>query len=237
MAEKSSIEWTTSTWNPVTGCTKISDGCANCYAEKMAKRLKAMGNHNYKNGFQVSCHRDSLDIPIKWKKPRMIFVNSMSDIFHEDIPDEFILSIFEVMNKAKHHIYQILTKRSQRMMQIIPKIDLPDNIWMGVTVESSKYVDRIMHLKEIDAKIKFISFEPILDGMEDIDLSGIDWIIAGGESGVGARPIEELWIKEIRDKCISNNIPFFFKQWGGINKKKSGRELEGEYWTQFPNSR
>ena len=230
----SSIEWTESTWNPITGCTKISSGCLNCYAERMAKRLKAMGQPNYRNGFKVTCHPHTLDIPLRWKKPQMVFVNSMSDLFHKDVPDDFILDIFSTMRQASQHQYQILTKRAERLAESSPQLPWRENIWMGVTVESSAYKDRIDYLRYTSAHVKFLSLEPLLDDLGKLDFTGIDWVIVGGESGPGARPIKIAWVRNIRKQCLAQNIPFFFKQWGGINKKKTGRLLDGKTWDQMP---
>ena len=230
------IEWTESTWNPVTGCTKVSPGCLNCYAERMAKRLKAMGQPNYRNGFEVTCHPHVLELPLRWKKPKMIFVNSMSDIFHENIPQEFIFDIFSIMNKATHHQFQILTKRAKRLSDLSPLLRWTENIWMGVTVESAKYKDRIDYLRYTSAHIKFLSLEPLLDNLGQLNLSGIDWVIVGGESGPGARPIKAEWVRNIREQCIEQDVPFFFKQWGGKNKKKAGRVLDGKIWSQMPSA-
>ncbi|MBN2181985.1 MAG: phage Gp37/Gp68 family protein [Sedimentisphaerales bacterium] len=230
----SKIEWTESTWNPVTGCTKISSGCRNCYAERMALRLKAMGQPNYRNGFKVTCHPHTLDIPLKWKKPQMVFVNSMSDLFHKDVPDDFILDIFSTMQQARQHQYQILTKRAERLAQLSPELPWQKNIWMGVTVESADYKYRIDCLRYTSAHIKFISFEPLLSDIGELNLDEIDWVIAGGESGPGARPMRIEWVRNIREQCINRNVPFFFKQWGGINKKKTGRLLDGRTWDQMP---
>jgi len=234
MAKKSSIEWTESTWNPTTGCTKISDGCKNCYAEKMAKRLKAMNNPRYINGFQVTIHEDLIKLPLSWKKPQMIFVNSMSDLFHEDIPDNIIIEIFQTMVKADWHIFQVLTKRSERLRVLSKKLPWSDNIWMGVTVENSKVQYRFQDLIHTPAYIKFLSLEPLIGPLLSLDLSGINWIIVGGESGAGARPMNPEWVRDIRDNCSKSNTPFFFKQWGGFNKKKNGRKLDGQYWNQQP---
>lgn len=234
MGSKSTIEWTESTWNPVTGCTKISDGCKHCYAERMALRLKAMGQPNYVNGFSVTLHEQMLELPFKWKKPQMIFVNSMSDLFHEEVPAEFIHRVFDVMQQAHWHTYQVLTKRAERLQELSPQLSWNDNIWMGVTVESAKYIGRIENLRQTGAKIKFVSFEPLLSEITDLDLRGINWAIVGGESGPGARPMEEEWVLEIRQQCSENNVPFFFKQWGGTNKKKNGRVLLGQTWDSMP---
>ena len=236
MANTSKIEWTESTWNPVTGCTKISPGCKNCYAERFALRLKTMGNSNYENGFKLTTHEHLLGLPLTWKTPRIIFVNSMSDLFHKDIPFNFILNVFDTMRKAYWHTFQILTKRSQRLVELYPKIDWPSNVWMGVSVENKEYTFRIDHLRQTQSYIKFISFEPLLSSFPSIDLNGIDWVIVGGESGPGARPIKEKWVTEIRDQCLINKVPFFFKQWGGINKKKNGRMLQGQIWGEVPES-
>ena len=234
MAEKSAIEWTESTWNPVTGCTKVSAGCLNCYAARMALRLKAMGQPNYRNGFKVTCHRHVLDMPVRWKKPQMVFVNSMSDLFHKDVPDDFILDIFATMWQAQQHQYQILTKRAQRLAELSPGLAWLDNIWMGVTVESAAYKDRIDCLRYTGARTKFLSLEPLLGDLGELDLEGIDWVIVGGESGPGARPMEIGWVKSVREQCLARDVPFFFKQWGGVSKKKAGRLLDGKTWDQMP---
>ena len=230
----SKIEWTESTWNPVTGCTKISAGCANCYAERMAKRLQAMGQENYANGFQVTMHRHVLNLPFHWKKPQMIFVNSMSDLFHEEVTASFISDIFHVMRNADWHIYQVLTKRSERLVELSQDIDWPNNVWMGVTVENEDCAFRIEHLRKVPAAVRFISMEPLLEPVVNIDLAGIDWVIVGGESGPGARPMAKTWVREIRKKCRIAGVQFFFKQWGGINKKKNGRLLDGELYDEMP---
>ena len=234
MAEKSSIEWTESTWNPVTGCTNISPGCTNCYAERMAKRLKAMGQSNYKNGFKVTTHEHALNLPLTWKKPQTIFVNSMSDLFHEHIPTDFIMKIFEVMNNAYWHRFQILTKRAARLADLSGILSWTDNIWMGVTVENADYKNRIHQLQKTGAFIKFLSLEPLIGPVGALDLEGIDWVIVGGESGPGARHMDIDWVRDIRDQCIKTGTPFFFKQWGGTRKKKNGRELDGRTWNQYP---
>lgn len=234
MAEKSKIEWTESTWNPITGCTKISDGCLNCYAERMAKRLQSMGQEKYKNGFSLTLHTECLNEPLEWKKPQIIFVCSMSDLFHKDVPDDFIFEVFEIMNKASWHTFQVLTKRSERLEELAPKLNWTENIWLGVTVESQKQIFRIDNLINTPAKVKYLSVEPLIGKIQQLPLEGIDWVIVGGESGPGARPIKEEWVKLIRDKCNGNNIPFFFKQWGGVNKKANGSLLEGKYWKELP---
>jgi protein gp37 len=234
MAQNSKIEWTESTWNPVTGCTKISAGCKNCYAERMASRLKAAGSPNYANGFEVALHPHVLEIPLRWRRPRTIFVNSMSDLFHKDVPLDFISRIFEVMHRASHHRFQILTKRSQRLLQLNSKLTWPENVWTGVTVENAECAFRIDHLRQTGAAIKFISLEPFLGPIPNIDLKGIDWVIVGGESGPRARPMALDWAIDIRDQCLAADVPFFFKQWGGVNKKKAGRTLEDRTWDEMP---
>jgi len=234
MASKSSIEWTESTWNPITGCTKISDGCKHCYAARMAQRLKAMGQVNYQNGFQLTLHPHALALPLSWKSPQVIFVNSMSDLFHEEVPLSFICQVFEIMQKAHWHQFQILTKRAERLSQLDSELIWPENVWMGVSVENQKYIHRIDFLRNTNAHTKFISFEPLIGPVINPNLNSIDWVIVGGESGPGARIIKKEWIIDIRDKCIQNNVPFFFKQWGGFNKKKNGRELCGRTWDEMP---
>jgi len=234
MAANSSIEWTESTWNPITGCMKVSPGCKNCYAERMALRLQAMKQPNYADGFKLAIHRQALELPLQWKKPQTIFVNSMSDLFHKDVPLSFIVEIFEVMKKASWHNFQILTKRSDRLFEINPMLEWPDNVWMGVSVENSNYSYRINHLRLTDASVKFLSLEPLLGPLPKIDLSGIDWVIVGGESGPGARPIDKEWVTDIRDQCQQVGVPFFFKQWGGVKKKKAGRLLDGRTWDEVP---
>lgn len=231
---KTRIEWTDSTWNPVTGCTKISEGCLHCYAERLAKRLKAMGNRNYYNGFQVTTHEHALHIPLSWKKPQNIFVCSMSDLFHEDVPEDFILNVFETMNQAHWHRFQVLTKRSDRLLKLSDILPWANNIWAGVTVENNEYSFRIDDLCGTHANIKFISFEPLIGSIHEVSLDGIDWVILGGESGPGARAMNPDWVIDIRNQCIKQGTPFFFKQWGGTNKKKNGRLLEGRTWDEYP---
>lgn len=234
MSTQSSIEWTESTWNPVSGCTKISAGCANCYAERMAKRLKAMGQPRYVNGFKVTLHPEALDEPNRWKKPRVVFVNSMSDLFHESIPLEYIQQVFAVMNANQRHTFQILTKRSSRLRELAIHLDWTPNIWMGVTVENDDYTYRVDNLRLIDANVKFLSLEPLLGPLPSLNLDGIGWAIVGGESGPGARGIENEWVVDIKDRCQKDSVPFFFKQWGGVNKKKAGRLLDGRTWSEYP---
>ncbi|HET6248485.1 MAG TPA: phage Gp37/Gp68 family protein [Tepidisphaeraceae bacterium] len=234
MATQSDIEWTEMTWNPVTGCTMISPGCAHCYAERMAKRLQAMGQPSYRNGFRLTLQPQTLEIPLRWKKPRTIFVNSMSDLFHQDVPLDYIRQVFDVMNRANWHTYQILTKRSERLFECAPDLAWQPHIWMGVSVENQKCANRIEHLRQTAAHVKFISIEPLLGPLPALDLTGIHWVIVGGESGPGARPMDPAWVKGIRDQCTRANVAFFFKQWGGVNKKKTGRELDGMTWNEMP---
>lgn len=228
------IEWTEKSWNPLTGCDKISAGCRNCYAERMAKRLQAMGQKNYRSGFKITLHEDALSIPLKWKKPAIIFVNSMSDLFHEDVPVSFIHRVFSVMTKAHWHTFQLLTKRSSRLAKLSDQFNWPQNIWMGVSVENADFTYRINNLVSTGAAVKFLSLEPLLGPIPDLDLTAIDWVIVGGESGPGARQIENQWVLDIRDQCKKADIPFFFKQWGGTNKKKAGRLLDGRTWSEMP---
>ncbi len=234
MITRTKIEWTECTWNPVTGCTKISDGCANCYAERMAKRLAAMKQPNYINGFKPTFHRKVLIKPLKLKKSRMIFVNSMSDTFHESLADEEILEIFSTMNQAHWHTFQVLTKRSDRLKSLSKQINWTSNIWMGVTVEHDGTRFRIEDLRRTEARIKFLSIEPLISHLPGLDLTNIDWVIVGGESGPGARKMEKDWVLKIKERCQNKKIPFLFKQWGGVNKKKNGRLLENKTWDELP---
>ncbi|MCU0250852.1 MAG: phage Gp37/Gp68 family protein [Vicinamibacterales bacterium] len=231
---KSAIEWTESTWNPVTGCTKISPGCKHCYAERMANRLHAMGQPNYRRGFELSLHDHVIELPLTWKTPQTVFVNSMSDLFHEAVPARFLIRVFDVMHRASWHTFQILTKRAERLEELAGRLEWPQNVWMGVSVETRKYLYRLDHLRRTPAKIRFASFEPLLEGLGTVNLDGIHWTIVGGESGPGARPMEKAWGIELRDQCVAAGVPFFFKQWGGTNKKKAGRLLDGRTWDQLP---
>lgn len=232
----SAIEWTESTWNPLTGCTKVSPGCKHCYAERMAKRLQAMGLEKYRNGFRLTLHPDVLEEPLQWTKPQMIFVNSMSDLFHQDVPLEFIHQIFDVMHRAHWHTFQVLTKRAERLLELDYALVWPVNVWMGVSVENSDYIKRIYSLQQTHAQTKFLSCEPLLGALPNLPLMGIHWVIVGGESGPGARPVEREWVTDIRDQCLRAKVPFFFKQWGGTRKKKAGRLLEGRTWDELPRS-
>jgi len=234
MGQKSAIEWTGSTWNPVTGCVKISPGCMHCYAERMAKRLQAMGQPNYAHGFKLALHEHTLELPLGWKKPQTIFVNSMSDLFLKEVPKSFIAKVFDVMRKAHWHTFQVLTKRAERLLDLSRELPWEANIWMGVTVENKDYTQRIEFLRKSSAHIKFLSIEPLLGPLPQLNLEGVDWVIVGGESGPGARPMEPSWVLDIRDQCHDSRVPFFFKQWGGPRKKKAGRLLEGRTWDEMP---
>ena len=234
MATNSRIEWTESTWNPATGCTKISPGCKNCYAERMAKRLKAMGQPNYSNGFRLSLHENVVELPLRWLKPQTIFVNSMSDLFHRDVPVEFIQKVFDIMRSAHWHQFQILTKRSDRLVELDEVLTWTPNIWMGVSVEDRDHKFRIDDLRKTHAQVKFLSLEPLLGPLTPMNLRGVDWVIVGGESGPKARPLDPKWVTDISDDCLKKEVPFFFKQWGGVQKKKNGRRLEGRIWSQLP---
>lgn len=238
MADRSSIEWTEATWNPVTGCTKISPGCKHCYAETFAERWRGVPGHPYEQGFDLKLWSDRLETPLRWKKPRLVFVNSMSDLFHERVPDEFIAEVFRVMARASWHTFQVLTKRASRMAEwhrdhsdyrMIP------NIWLGVSVEDRRFgLPRIPLLRTVESAIRFLSIEPLLEDLGPVNLAGIDWVIVGGESGPGARPMEKPWVVSVRDQCRKARVPFFFKQWGGVRKKQNGRKLSGKTWDEMP---
>ena len=243
MASNSRIEWTQVTWNPVTGCDRASPGCDNCYAKRFALRLKAMGQARYQTdgdsrtsgpGFGVRCHPDLLDLPMKWRQPRLVFVNSMSDLFHPAVPNDFIANVFNAMRGAQRHTFQILTKRSRRLRDISKVLQWSPNVWMGVSVENSSYKFRVDHLREVPASLRFLSIEPLLAPVGHLNLDGIGWVIVGGESGPSARPMKRSWVSEIRDQCIQAGVPFFFKQWGGLNPKAGGRVLDGAVWDQYP---
>lgn len=228
------IEWTEATWNPVTGCDKVSPGCKHCYAERLSFRLRAMGLSNYANGFDLTLQEHMLELPLHWRKPRTIFVNSMSDLFHNDVPVSYIKKVFKVMREAHWHCFQVLTKRSERLASLSSSLEWSPNIWMGVSVESQKYAYRINHLRETGAPVKFLSLEPLLGSLPNLNLKGVDWVIVGGESGPGARPMKKKWVIDIRKQCRRKKTAFFFKQWGGVNKKKAGRELDGRTWDELP---
>jgi protein gp37 len=234
MAQNSSIEWTEATWNPVTGCRKISPGCKHCYAERMALRLKAMGQPRYRNGFRVTLQEDVVELPLRWRKPRVIFVNSMSDLFESSVPTGFIQRCFDVMERASQHTFQVLTKRPERAAELADDLPWPANVWLGTSVENVDYVWRIDELRKTPARIRFLSIEPLLGPIRELPLAEIHWAIVGGESGPGARPMAEEWVLDIRDQCLTAGVPFFFKQWGGVNKKRTGRTLQGKTWDQLP---
>jgi protein gp37 len=234
MAQASTIEWTEATWNPVTGCTKISPGCKFCYAERMAQRLQAMGQTRYRNAFHLTLQPDAIETPLRWKKPRVIFVNSMSDLFHKDVPFEYIKRCFDVMQQASQHTFQVLTKRPERVAELGQDLHWPKNVWMGTSVENTDYLWRIDSLRAVPAKVRFLSVEPLLGPIPRLPLRDIHWVIVGGESGPGARPMKPDWVRGLRDQCVAAEVPFFFKQWGGTNKKRTGRALDGRTWDQMP---
>jgi protein gp37 len=236
MSDHSTIEWTDATWNPIRGCTKISPGCTHCYAETFAERFRGVPGHPFEQGFDLRLVRDALDLPLRWKRGRRIFVNSMSDLFHEDVPDSYVEEVFAVMRQAKHHRFQVLTKRAERLESFAKSHAPSPNVWLGVSVESADYTWRIDHLRRAPAHIRFLSVEPLLGPIPDLDLRGIDWVIAGGESGGKARPMNPEWVRGIRDRCRASQVPFFFKQWGGFQKKKNGRELDGRTWDEMPSA-
>jgi protein gp37 len=246
MADKSAIEWTEATWNPTTGCDRISSGCDNCYALTLAKRLKAMGNPKYQTdgdsrtsgpGFGVAVHPEALEIPRHWRRPRVVFVNSMSDLFHARVPSEFIQQVFEVMAATPQHTYQLLTKRPMRVARMARELPWPSNVWMGVSIEDAAAVWRADQLRRVPAAVRFISAEPLLEPLSRLDLDGIDWLIAGGESGWGHRPVASAWVSDLRDQCAAAGTAFFFKQWGGARPKAGGRELDGRTWDEMPVAR
>ena len=243
MSNGSSIEWTDATWNPTTGCDRVSAGCDNCYALTLARRLKAMGLAKYQNdgdprtsgpGFALTLHEDTLTAPYRWRAPRLVFVDSMSDLFHPDVPPAFIQKVFAVMADTPRHTYQILTKRSRRLAALAPGLDWPPNVWMGVSVENDRYAFRIDHLRSVEAAVRFVSAEPLLGPLPGLDLSSIHWLIAGGESGPNARPMDAVWVRNLRDQCREANVAFFFKQWGGRTSKSGGRELDGAHHDEMP---
>jgi len=234
MPTKSNIEWTEMTWNPVTGCTKISQGCKHCYAERMAKRLEAMGSARYSNGFRVTLHPDLLNVPRRWRQPRVVFVNSMSDLFHEEVPDEHIARVFRTMAECPQHTFQILTKRAERLAELAQRLTWPKNVWMGVSVEDSRVVDRIGYLQTVPAAVRFLSLEPLIGPLDDLPLDGISWVIVGGESGPRARPMRRAWVNSILRQCRAEGVAFFFKQWGGVRKDLTGRQLNGTFYDEMP---
>ncbi len=231
---RSAIEWTEETWNPITGCDKVSPGCDNCYAERLAHRLQAMGNPRYRNGFQVTLHPDKIEEPLRWTRPRLVFVNSMSDLFHPAVPEEFIWSVFRAMSQAEQHTFQVLTKRPQKAMHMLDGYTVPGHIWLGTSIENDQYAFRADYLRKIDVPVRFLSCEPLLGPLRSLDLEGIGWVIAGGESGPGHRAVEVGWLRDLRDRCHQAGIPFFFKQWGGRTPKAGGRNLDGNLWGEMP---
>lgn len=234
MAQASTIEWTEATWNPVTGCAKISPGCKFCYAERMAHRLQAMGQERYRNAFKLTLQPDALEAPLHWRTPRVIFVNSMSDLFHKDVPLDYIKRCFAVMEEASQHTFQVLTKRPERVAEIGAELPWPANVWMGTSIENADYLWRVRALREVPAQVRFLSVEPLLGPIPRLPLKGIHWVIVGGESGPGARPMKVEWVRQIREQCVTRGVPFFFKQWGGPNKKRTGRTLDGRTWDEMP---
>lgn len=237
MADKSTIEWTDSTWNPVTGCTEVSPGCDHCYARTFAERFRGVKGHPYEQGFDLKLWPERLGLPLRWKRPRRIFVNSMSDLFHKDVPDEYIERVFSVMCAADHHIFQVLTKRSERLARLAPRLPWPSNIWVGVSIETIRYKWRVDHLRQVPAEVRFLSAEPLLDSLVELDLTGIHWLIVGGESGPSHRPCNPEWVRELRNLSQEYEVAFFFKQWGGRIPKSGGRELDGRTWDEYPRSK
>jgi protein gp37 len=236
MPDNSAIEWTEATWNPVTGCDQVSPGCAHCYAKTFAERWQGIPGHPYEQGFALRLWPDRLEQPSKWRRPRRIFVNSMSDLFHERVPDEFIARVFDAMEGASQHVFQVLTKRQDRLVDLAPSLPWPSNVWMGVSIENRRFVHRADALREVPASVRFISAEPLLGPLEGLDLGEIDWLIAGGESGPGHRRVDKAWILDLRDRCNAEGVAFFFKQWGGHRPKSNGRELAGRTWDEYPAS-
>ena len=232
--QRSAIEWTEVTWNPVTGCRQVSPGCAHCYAKTFAERWQGIPGHHYEQGVDLRVWPERLEQPLHWRRPRVIFVNSMSDLFHEDIPFDYVAGVFEVMVAAPQHTFQILTKRHERLSELAPHLPWPGNVWIGVSIENRRFVQRADHLREVPAAVRFISAEPLLGPLERLELDGIDWLIAGGESGHGHRPVRADWVRELRDRCVAEDVAFFFKQWGGRSPKAGGRELDGRTWDELP---
>jgi protein gp37 len=234
MSDRSAIEWTEASWNPATGCSKVSPGCAHCYAETFSERFRGVPRHPYEQGFDLKLWPERLGLPLRWRRPRLVFVNSMSDLFHEDIPDDYIADVFDVMGRAHWHTFQVLTKRHERLAELAPALDWHPNVWMGVTIENRRFVHRADYLREVPAAVRFISAEPLLGPLEGLDLDRIDWLIAGGESGSKHRLVREAWLLELRDRCIAEGVAFFFKQWGGVRSKSGGRLLQDRTWDEMP---
>lgn len=237
MAKKTHIEWTQMTWNPVTGCTKVSQGCKHCYAERMAKRLKAMGSKRYQQGFKITLQEDLVDLPRKWKQPRVVFVNSMSDLFHPEVPLEFIAKVFKTMVECHQHQFQVLTKRSERLKEVCDQLPWPENVWMGVSVEDERVIHRVTDLQQVPAAVRFLSCEPLIGPLDRLPLANIHWVIVGGESGPKSRPMEKEWVHSIKHQCDQADVAFFFKQWGGVRKDLTGRELEGKTYNDMPKTK
>lgn len=237
VADRSTIEWTEATWNPATGCDKVSPGCAHCYAETFAERWRGVPGHPYEQGFDLRLWPGRLEQPLRWRRPRLVFVNSMSDLFHEDIPTDFIAAVFDVVVRADWHTFQVLTKRPERVAELAPELPWPRNLWMGVSIENRRFVHRADYLRDVPAAVRFISAEPLLGSLEGLDLTGIDWLIAGGESGPRHRPVRVEWLRELRDRCHAEGVAYFFKQWGGYRPKSGGRSLDGREWSQLPSPR
>ncbi len=237
MSDRSAIEWTEATWNPIRGCTKVSPGCRHCYAETFAERFRGVPGHPYEQGFDLRLVPEALGLPTRWRKPRLVFVNSMSDLFHESVEDAFIHEVFDVMVESRQHQFQLLTKRSTRLVELAPSLPWPPNVWMGVSVENRKYLRRVKDLRKVPAAIRFLSFEPLIGPVGRVSLKGIHWVIVGGESGRRPRPMDAGWVRSLRDQCVRASVPFFFKQWGGRNRKKAGRTLDGRTWSQKPGTR
>ncbi len=237
MSERSRIEWTSASWNPATGCGEVSPGCAHCYAKTFAERFRGVPGHPYEQGFDLRLWPERLELPLRWSKPKLVFVNSMSDLFHERIPVEYVQAVFDVMRRADRHVFQVLTKRHERLAELAPLLPWPENVWMGVSIENRRFVYRADFLREVPAAVRFISAEPLLGPLEGLDITDMDWLIAGGESGPGHRRVDAEWVRDLRDRCIAESVAFFFKQWGGRTAKTGGRELDGQTWDEMPTAR
>jgi protein gp37 len=237
MSERSRIEWTSASWNPATGCGEVSPGCAHCYAKTFAERFRGVPGHPYEQGFDLRLWPERLELPLRWGKPKLVFVNSMSDLFHERIPVEYVQAVFDVMRRADHHVFQVLTKRHERLAELAPLLPWPENVWIGVSIENRRFVHRADYLREVPAAVRFISAEPLLGPLEGLDITGMDWLIAGGESGPGHRRVDAQWVRDLRDRCAAESVSFFFKQWGGRTAKTGGRELDGQTWDEMPTVR
>jgi protein gp37 len=237
MSERSRIEWTSASWNPATGCGEVSPGCAHCYAKTFAERFRGVAGHPYEQGFDLRLWPERLELPLRWRKPKLVFVNSMSDLFHEQIPVDYVQAVFDVMRRADHHVFQVLTKRHERLAELAPLLPWPENVWIGVSIENRRFVHRADFLREVPAAVRFISAEPLLGPLDGLDITGIDWLIAGGESGPGHRRVEGDWVRDLRDRCAAESVAFFFKQWGGRTAKTGGRELDGQTWDEMPTAR